>query len=213
MPGKGKLTLTDLANDTYAIKAVFAGDDKYVGKTSDEVTLKVNKIATSIGVSVASPITYGNDAIITVELDPKLNVIVKLIIDDDKEYDVALVNGKGGFNASGLTSGTHKVKVVFAGDNKYGGDDDTKDFTINNATLTVDVTALNVTVNDNAQFVINVTDDFKGNVSIEVDGVVLYNNTVKTMIDAAKLLGGNKKIGVFAKKLHYKRGFYINPLF
>lgn len=189
--GKGNFTLSGLASGTYAIKAVFAGDDRYTESKSNEVTLTVNKIGTEIKVTVKEPVTYGNDAIITVELDANINATVKLIIDNDKEYNVGLVKGKGGFNASGLSSGAHNVKVVFAGDNKYDGDDDTKDFTIGIATLSADVTGLNVTVIDNAQFVINVTDDFKGNVSITIGDTVLYNGSVKTLVSADVLPAGD----------------------
>ena len=195
--GKGNFTLSGLASGTYAIKAVFAGDDRYTQSTSNEVTLTVNKIGTEIKVTVKEPVTYGNDAIITVELDANINATVNLIIDNDKEYNVGLVKGKGGFNASGLSSGAHNVKVVFAGDNKYDGDDDTKDFTIGIATLSADVTGLNVTVIDNAQFVINVTDDFKGNVSITIGDAVLYNGTVESLINTTvKLPAGEKTANV-----------------
>ena len=140
--------------------------------------------------TVKTPVSYGNDAVITVELNATINATVKLSI-DGKERNVALVNGKGVFNASGLSSGNHDVGVIFVGDNYYARSENSTSFIMDNATLAADVTGLNVTVEQNISFVINVTDDFKGNVSIKVGDKVLYNGTVKTMVDGAKLLAGN----------------------
>ena len=140
--------------------------------------------------TVKTPVSYGNDAVITVELNATINATVKLSI-DGKERNVALVNGKGVFNASGLSSGNHDVGVIFVGDNYYARSENSTSFIMDNATLAADVTGLNVTVEQNTSFVINVTDDFKGNVSIKVGDKVLYNGTVKTMVDGAKLLAGN----------------------
>ena len=76
--GKGNFTLSGLANGTYIINAVFAGDDKYVNSTSNQVILKVNKIVTSIDVGVVSPVTYGGVATITVTMNPSINDYVVL---------------------------------------------------------------------------------------------------------------------------------------
>ncbi|MBR6023704.1 MAG: Ig-like domain repeat protein, partial [Methanobrevibacter sp.] len=187
--GKGNFTLSDLANGTYKINAVFAGDDKYVQSISDPVTLEVNKISTGIAVSV-SPITYGEIAEITVVLNKNINDSVVVNV-DGKNYTVALVNGQGKLNVSGLNAGSYDVNVTYAGDSTYSASkNDTVAFTVDSADLTPEVTALNVTVLDNTKFIINVTDDFKGNVSIKVGNDVLYNGTVKTIIDTAKLTAG-----------------------
>ena len=145
--------------------------------------------------TVKTPVTYGEDAVITVELNETINTTVKLIV-DGKEYDVAIINGKGGFNATGLNSGDHKVNVTYVGDDKYAGSKDSINFTVNNATLVPEVTAFNVTVEENTTFVINVTDDFKGNVSIKVGDKVLYNGSVETLIYADKLPAGDKNATV-----------------
>ena len=189
--GKGSLTLTDLANGTYIITAVFAGDDRYNQSISNNVILKVNKIITDINATVKVPVTYGNDALVTVELNVTINATVRLSV-DGKEYNVALVDGKGIFNASGLNSGDHTVNVVFADDGMYTRSTNSTTFTIGNANLAAEVIGLNVTVEQNSAFAINVTDDFKGNVSIKVGDKVLYNGTVKSLIEAAKLLSGDK---------------------
>ena len=182
---------TPVNNDTITVVARFMGNDKYNGNVSDPQEFTVNRIPTDINVTVKTPVTYGDDAVITVELNETLNTTVKLTV-DGKEYDVAVINGKGGLNVSGLNSGNHKVNVTYVGDDKYVGSKNSTSFTVDNATLVADVTALNVTVEQNTTFVINVTDDFNGNVSIKVGDKVLYNGSVKTLVISDKLPAGDK---------------------
>ena len=182
---------TPVNNDTITVVATFMGNDKYNGNVSDPQKFNVNRVPTDISVTVKTPITYGDVAVITVELNETINATVKLTV-DGKEYDVAIINGKGGFNASGLNSGDHKVNVTYAGDDKYVGSENSISFNVDNATLVADVTAFNVTVEQNTTFVINVTDDFNGNVSIKVGDKVLYNGSVKTLVISDKLPAGDK---------------------
>ncbi|MBQ6512857.1 Ig-like domain repeat protein [Methanobrevibacter sp.] len=182
---------TPVNNGTITVVATFLGNDKYKANVSAAKQFNVNRIPTDINVTVKTPVTYGDDAVITVELNETINTTAKLLV-DGKEYDVAIVNGKGAFNASGLSSGDHKVNVTYVGDDRYAGSKNSTTFTVDNATLDAEVTAFNVTVEQNTTFVINVTDDFNGNVSIKVGDEVLYNGSVKTLIYADKLPAGYK---------------------
>ncbi|MBR6023487.1 MAG: Ig-like domain repeat protein [Methanobrevibacter sp.] len=183
-------TYTPANNATIAVVATFAGNDKYNAIASAEKQFGVKTVPTDVNVTVKTPVTYGNDAVITVELNVTINATVKLSI-DDKKYDVAIVNGKGGFNASGLTSGNHNIDVVFAGDGYYERSTNSTTFTVDKAELGAKVTALNVTVSDNTSFIIDAIGDFKGNVSIKSGDNVLYNGSVKTIIDASRLPAGD----------------------
>ena len=91
---------------------------------------------------------------------------------DDGTYN-ALSNNLG----SGAVDGSSDPS-----DNNLGSEDD----------LVKDIIALNVTVEQNTSFILNVDDGFKGNVSIEVEDNVFYNGTVKTLIIGPKLLAGDK---------------------
>jgi hypothetical protein len=114
---------------------------------------------------------------------------------DTANYTVAIVNGVGIYNVSGLAYGPHNVFVKFIEDNKYQTSENTTTFNVlakDLNDLNVNVTAQNVTVEQNTSFSIFVPDDFKGNVSITVGTDVLYNGTVQNVITAAKLLAGDK---------------------
>ncbi|WP_296878470.1 Ig-like domain repeat protein [uncultured Methanobrevibacter sp.] len=194
--GTGNFVLTDLTNGTYIINAVFAGNSKYDKSTSDPVILRVNKIVTSIEVSVAGPVTYGDVAVISVELDPTINTTVKLTV-DGRDYYVAIVKGKGGFNASGLSGGSHEVKAVFAGDDRYVGDDDTATFTVGKATTNVNVVVGNVTYGEKVPVTVFVNET--GTVTISGDGITsetksLVNGKVEYLI--SELDAGNYTLKV-----------------
>lgn len=57
--------------------------------------------------------------------------------------------------------------------------------------LRANVTALNVSAEDNTMFVVDCADGFNGNVSIKVGNDELYDGSVKALIEAAKLPAGN----------------------
>ena len=118
--------LIDLPAGTYTLQTTFAGDDKYVGCTSNEVTLTVNKIATSISLSDISPIQAGDDAVITVTMTPTdenvapINAIATVTVGSET-YNVAIVNGIGTCYVPNLSAGTYDVAASYATDDKYIG--------------------------------------------------------------------------------------------
>ena len=189
--GVGTYIASNLVNGTYSISAKFTGDVKYSNCTSSVETLEVNKVATNISVVVNSPVKVGEIAVVTINMGPTINAAVRLTV-GGKSYDVAVVNGVGLYNITGLGSGNYVVNVTYAGDNKYVGSKNSTVLVVNNTVLVANVTALDVSVEQNTSFVINVTDGFNGNVSIKVGDDVLYNGTVKTLIIADKLFAGDK---------------------
>ena len=187
---------TPVNNETLTVVATFAGNDMYNSNVSAPEEFDVNRIATSINVAVINnPVTYGNAAVIAVTMDSSINATVKVKF-NGKYYDVAVVNGEGKLNVSGLNADSYGVNVTYAGDDRYAPSiNDTVSFTVVPADLTAEVIGLNVTVSDNTKFIINVTEDFKGNVRItDEDGKELYDGAVKTIVDGAIVpTAGDKK--------------------
>ena len=164
--------LTDLPAGTYKLKATYAGDGKYTGCESNVVTLTVSKIATALTVADITPITAGQDAVITVTATPTdenvaaVNTIATVTV-GGTDYDVAIVNGTGICYVPNLTAGTYNVTASI-GDDKYAvsTSGDAKTLTVNagspivesNSVATVTVTpAINtvakVTVADATYYV------------------------------------------------------------
>ncbi len=167
-----KNMLTDLPAGTYKLIATYAGDGKYTGCESNVVTLTVSKIATALTVADITPITAGQDAVITVTATPTdanvaaVNTIATVTV-GGTDYDVAIVNGTGICYVPNLTAGTYNVTASI-GDDKYAvsTSGDAKTLTVNagnpivesNSVATVTVTpAINtvakVTVADATYYV------------------------------------------------------------
>lgn len=167
-----KNMLTDLPAGTYKLKAFYAGNSVYTGCESNVVTLTVSKIATALTVADITPITAGQDAVITVTAIPTdanvaaVNTIAMVTV-GNTNYKVAIVNGTGTCYVPNLTAGTYNVTASI-GDDKYAvsTSGDAKTLTVNagspivesNAVATVTVTpAINtiaqVTVGDATYYV------------------------------------------------------------
>ena len=167
-----KNMLTDLPAGTYKLIATYAGNGKYTECESNVVTLTVSKIATTLTVADITPITAGQDAVITVTATPTdanvaaVNTIATVTV-GGTDYDVAIVNGTGICYVPNLTAGTYNVTASI-GDDKYAvsTSGDAKTLTVNagnpivesNSVATVTVTpAINtvakVTVADATYYV------------------------------------------------------------
>ena len=109
----------NLPAGTYKYKATYAGNDKYEGSESDEVTLTVLKNPTTISVADITPITEGQDAAITVNMTPSDTSAVATLTVGDKEYKVAVVKGTGTCYIPNLTAGEYNVTASFDGNFKY----------------------------------------------------------------------------------------------
>ena len=146
--GTGRYVVNNLANGTYAIKAIFAGDTQYFGKTSNTAILEVNMIPTGLSISIdKTSMNITDNAVVSIELlDKSGNVIhtnaVVTVKVNGNNHTVGLVNGKGSFTLSGLDNDTYIITAVFAGVDKYMQ-------SISN-TLTLDVIRLTPKVNVSA---------------------------------------------------------------
>ena len=92
---------------------------------------------------------------------------------------------------TGLDVDRYTVKVTYLGDKNFDAISNSTEFNVTPIELPVEVIAFNVTVEQNPFFVIGVDSDFKGNVTIAVDGVT-YDGDVKLLTYLDKLAAGNK---------------------
>ena len=117
------LTLKDLENITYTIKASYNGNAKYLANESGVDSFNVSKNPVSIIVNVNTPITLGETATVTVRMDPSINETVSLTVGNgtyNKTYNVVVINGVGTYDLFGFENeGTYDVNVSFTGDKKY----------------------------------------------------------------------------------------------
>ena len=176
--------LTDFPAGTYKLKVIYAGDGKYTGCESNVVTLTVSKIATTLTVADITPITAGQDAVITVTATPTdekagaVNTVATVTV-GNTHYDVPIVNGTGTCIIPNLAEGTHDVTASIAEDDKYLGSTDTKQVTVSEGT--------DPAIERNAVATVTVTPkDYIGNVTVTIDGenynVAVINGTGKVVL-------------------------------
>lgn len=147
--GEGSYYVTNMENASFTINAAFAANDQWsASTTAAPVEFDVPKITTSLGISLdKSSIYVGETATVSITLNQSINAVVTLKFTDKEEYYddpqhnfiVALVNGNGSFDLTGLVAGTYKVAVVYSGDDKYVGDNKTLSLTVSKRETSVSV--------------------------------------------------------------------------
>lgn len=171
--------LTDFPAGTYKLKATYAGNDVYAGCESNVVTLTVSKIATALTVADITPITAGQDAVITVTATPTDYTGYATVTVGSNSYKVAISGGTGSCIIPNLAEGTHDVTASIAEDDKYLGSTDTKQVTVSEGT--------DPAIERNAVATVTVTPtDYTGNVTVTIDGenynVAVINGTGKVVL-------------------------------
>ena len=87
------------------------------------------------------------------------------------------------------------MNVAYSGDENYSSQINTTTFNVIKVDLTANVIGVNVTVREDAKFIISVPDDFTGKVNITVDGIT-YSGNVESLITMDKLAEGDKMAAV-----------------
>ena len=183
--GKGSLTVSGLANDTYTVDVIYLGDETFESFTNNSATkIAVNKVAISnITVTPKNQnIFVGENANFTVQINSNNdmypvngNVLVTV---NNIDYNVVIVNGKGSLSVSGLANGSYDVDVAYAGDNVFTSYN--KDAIANVKVNKVDISNIvvspaskSILVGESADFVITVTANkytVNGYVTVDVNG-------------------------------------------
>lgn len=177
------LTIKDLENITYTVKAIYNGDDKYLANESEIASFDVSKVDTTIHVDVTTPITLGDTATVTITLDSQINETVTLTVGNatyNKTYNVVVINGVGQYELFGFANdGTYDVNVTFAGDKKYLGSNDTTQLVVNKVSnYDLDVYVSDINFGDTETILIVLPTDADTNkLVVKVDGTV-YPHTM-----------------------------------
>ena len=126
--GVGTCIVTNLAANTYDIRAVFDGDDQYKASTSEVKQLTVENIPTTLTISVDKMTAYVGDPVtVTVELEPQIDACVTVCATDLRptfitgsyNFTLALVKGRGTMKFSHFPASTRYFSAAYAGDDIY----------------------------------------------------------------------------------------------
>ena len=106
-----------LANGTYIVDVVLAGDDKY-NSSAKNTTFVVNKLTPTVTVDNVTGIIVGDDAVINVTgpADRNATLVVRV---DNVNYAVNMTNGNATLTVKGLGPGNHTVIVTYMENDKY----------------------------------------------------------------------------------------------
>ena len=178
--GVGTFTISDLANGTYDVQAIFDGDNKHWGSSSDVKQLEVKMIPTNLSISIDnSSVFVGDGVVVGVVLNQAINNVVTVNV-NGKDYIIGIVDGKGNLTLSDLAYGVYTVNATFAGEGKY------VDSSSNNVTLEVNKIETQLT-GDSVTTVYNIDKDLvitlkdsKGKAISDVEVDVDFNG-VKTL--------------------------------
>jgi hypothetical protein len=114
--GTGQYTLPNLAAGNYTVDADYAGDSNYLS-SSDNIAFTVNRISPQITVTAAD-ITYGENAIVNVELPGDATGSVDLTVNGEN-LSAQIVGGKAQFTIANLNAGDYVAVATYIGNSKY----------------------------------------------------------------------------------------------
>ena len=185
----GQATVSDvlvIGNNT--VVAIYNGDVNYTG-SENNTNFTVGKAKSLVNVTVNETV-YGNNVIIEVNVPLNQTGFVTINV-NDKNYTAKVENGKAVFNVTGLKVAEYRVNVTYLEDDTFLANDNFTYFNVTKAEMSANVTAQNVTVEDNVPFIIdNVTSDFNGKVIIKVGDNKYYDDIVKAYAEIAKFRAG-----------------------
>ena len=193
---KASVKYTPVNNETITVVATFVGNEKY-NSNSTTKSFDVNRVPVTVNVGLDKTSIIGSEsAVLSIDVDPTITGVVTVKV-NGKDYNVAVVNGKGNLTLSGLANGTYTINATFAGDDKYEGN------TSNTVTLVVKakvVPDISVTVNETeGTAVIELPADATGNVTVKIDGVeydVIDITETPITVDISDLMPGEHTIEV-----------------
>jgi hypothetical protein len=166
----------------------FYGDDVYSDK-SYEVNFTVSKADLDVNVT-ADNVTTLENATLTIDVPAGYSGNVSIVIDNVTVYD-GQVNST--IDIGRIASGNKTANVTFYGDEIYADKTVETNFTVSKVDLNVNATVGNVSAVQNATVnITGVPDDYKGNVSITVDNVTVYDGPANSTIDIGRFDAGNK---------------------
>ena len=169
--GFAKLPLRELNAGDYTISAVFAGNDKYLPGVSNAL-LTVSKADPALNVFISDVDYYGafniNVALTGVDaIGLNGNVIVTV---NNKDYTVAVTDGKGNVTGVKLAAGTYDFTAKFAGSDNYNDVSDSGNFKVNKVDSAIDVAVSDIKVGEDAVITVKLLSDATGSVTVTVNG-------------------------------------------
>ena len=177
-----QLNLTGITGGTYNVFAVYNGDINFNGN-DNSTQFTVKKFNSTVLIN-ATDVDYGQTAIIEVKLPSDANGTTIVYVDSTPyEFTKQPIT----VSVANLSAGTHTVRVVYDGNDKYLPNSNSTVFKVNKIKITPTITVHNIKVGDNATITVNLNGatNATGLVLLTVNGNNYYvyaNKTQATLI-------------------------------
>ncbi|WP_407453277.1 Ig-like domain repeat protein, partial [Methanobrevibacter sp.] len=176
----------DLAVGNYPVEVTFNGNENYTEVTVTK-DFNVYQANTTLDVDVHDIVVWDKESInVTVAENATGNVIINI---NGVNHTVPIANGTAQLNLTNLTVGHKVVWVFYDGDRNYTANRTMAEFDVGQRTPKVNVTALNVTVDQEGKITINIPANATG-------FVVLSGNFTKRPIYVDEFTDGVAEITV-----------------
>ncbi len=159
--GKAIVGISDLNPGNYTAHVSYSGDDKYESIIFNDAILNIDKLPSSISVSVAN-INVGDTALVNITTSTASGKVTVTV--NKKDYNITADNGIAQLPISNLSEGNCTVVVRFLGDDIYSPSVNTTVFTVSKIKLEDDVLSVDGTV-----FTINLPSDATGALIVSID--------------------------------------------
>ena len=168
--GKATFTVPILSNGTRTVVASYSGDRKYMAN-STTAKLTATRKASSVNATDAT-ITVGDIAKITIVGPADYNGFATVKV-NGTSYSVAITNGRGQLNVTGLANATHIVYVTLLENAKYNSSsNDSARIFVNKVTdAVIDASVENTTEDKPVVVKVTVPDDATGNVTVVIGNI------------------------------------------
>jgi len=180
MNSTAQLNLTNLAGGSYTVFAVYFGDAHFNGcNNNTEFTVAKQNLTINI---TANDVSMGQTAVIVVNMPNDANgttyVYVDSTIYEFNRQPIAI-------DVVNLTAGTHSVRVIYGGNDKYLSNTNSTTFEVNKLVINPTIIAPDIYVGDNATITVNLigASNATGLVLLTVNNIKYYayaNNTYAT---------------------------------
>ena len=193
--------ITAVKEGTATVTLKVGGDGVYALNTT-AITVTVNKLNTTVDVSIPENITVGDNSTVNVVLPEDATGNVTAIVDGEVADTVAVTDGSAEVTIPSMSAGNHTVEIAYSGDGKYNPASETKEIAVSKKDATPEITIpSDIEVGDNATVDVRLPGDAGGNVTLKVDGEAV--DTVPVTDGTASVKLPNLNVGNHTVEIDY----------
>jgi hypothetical protein len=138
-------------------------------------------------------VKVGEEARVIIELPDEANGNIRVYVDGNELSLMIVYQGTLNVSLGEWPAGTHNVRVIYSGNNKYTAANSARDFTVEKWTTNVTAEPVEITEGETAIVTVNVDANATGAVIVDIDGDKHYADITDgiAIVNIAGLTSGN----------------------